>query len=127
MPFGRTVLAAALPHAAIQLCCSRVIYELAHTLELSVAVQNGKSPEPIDRVTWPSRRCEQVRTPALPAAFGAHPAFNGRCSQGELSLIFPQPEASPIRRLAGELLRTQAEPSPVQGNVLPLWERLCES
>jgi galactose mutarotase-like enzyme len=68
---------------------------------------------------------------ALPASFGAHPAFNWPLLPGvrkeSYSLIFPQPEPAPIRRLSGGLIRTEAEPSPVQGAVLQLAERLFEA
>ena len=67
----------------------------------------------------------------LPAAFGAHPAFNWPLSPDVpkeiYSLIFPQPEPAPIRRLAGGLMRAETEPSPVQGTVLPLSERLFDA
>jgi len=67
----------------------------------------------------------------LPASFGAHPAFNWPLLPGlakeSYSLIFGEPEPAPIRRLSGGLLRAEAEPSPVQGNVLRLDERLFEA
>lgn len=66
----------------------------------------------------------------LPASFGAHPAFNWPLLPGvskeSYRLIFPQPEPSPIRRLAGGLMRAGTEPSPIQGAVLPLSERLFD-
>jgi galactose mutarotase-like enzyme len=67
----------------------------------------------------------------LPASFGAHPAFNWPLLPGvpkeSYSLIFEEPEPAAIRRLAGGLMRTEAEPSPVQGRVLSLTERLFEA
>jgi len=67
----------------------------------------------------------------LPASFGAHPAFNWPLLPGlpkeSYSLIFAEPEPAAIRRLSGGLMRTEAEPSPVQGTVLPLNERLFEA
>ncbi len=67
----------------------------------------------------------------LPASFGAHPAFNWPLLPGlpkeSYSLIFEQPEPSPVRRLSGGLMRADAEPSPVQGTMLPLTERLFEA
>jgi galactose mutarotase-like enzyme len=64
----------------------------------------------------------------LPASFGAHPAFNWPLTPGQpkesYRLVFPQPEPAPIRRLSGGLLRQRPEPSPVQGRVLPLSDRL---
>jgi len=66
----------------------------------------------------------------LPASFGAHPAFNWPLLPGlpkeSYSLIFEQPEPARIRRLSGGLMRTEAEPSPIEGAVLPLAERLFE-
>jgi galactose mutarotase-like enzyme len=67
----------------------------------------------------------------LPASFGAHPAFNWPLLPGHpkesYSLIFQEPEPAAIRRLAGGLMRPESEPSPVQGTVLPLNERLFEA
>jgi len=67
----------------------------------------------------------------LPASFGAHPAFNWPLlpdiPKQSYSLIFPQPERAAIRRLSGGLMRDEAEPSPVQGSLLPLTERLFEA
>ena len=67
----------------------------------------------------------------LPASFGAHPAFNWPLlpdlPKESYSLTFAEPEPAAIRRLSGGLLRAEAEPSPVQGRVLPLDERLFEA
>jgi galactose mutarotase-like enzyme len=64
----------------------------------------------------------------LPASFGAHPAFNWPITPGQpkdcCRLVFPQAEPAPIRRLAGGLRREKPEPSPIQGMVLLLSERL---
>jgi galactose mutarotase-like enzyme len=64
----------------------------------------------------------------LPASFGGHPAFNWPLSPDQAKesyrLVFPQAEPSPIRRLTGGLMRAQPEPSPIEGMVLPLSERL---
>jgi galactose mutarotase-like enzyme len=66
----------------------------------------------------------------LPASFGAHPAFNwpltpGGSKQGSI-LIFAETEAAPIRRLSGGLMRPVPEPSPIQGTMLTLSERLFD-
>lgn len=65
---------------------------------------------------------------ALPASFGAHPAFNWPLAPGQAKesyrLVFPQAAPAPIRRLAAGLLREQPEPSPLRGTVLPLSEAL---
>ena len=67
----------------------------------------------------------------LPASFGAHPAFNWPLlpdvPKESYRLIFGETEPAAIRRLSGGLMRTEAEPSPVQGNVLALSERLFDA
>ncbi|MFC5322344.1 aldose 1-epimerase family protein [Bradyrhizobium oligotrophicum] len=64
----------------------------------------------------------------LPASFGAHPAFNWPLLPGQpkesYRLIFAEAEPAPIRRLTGGLLREQPEPSPIDGDVLLLNDRL---
>lgn len=64
----------------------------------------------------------------LPASIGGHPAFNWPLQSGlakeSYALNFANTEIAPIRRLDGGLLRAAAEPSPVQGTVLPLSESL---
>ena len=67
-------------------------------------------------------------TETLPASVGGHPAFNWPLQPGvtkeSYALTFAQAEPSPIRRVEGGLMRVAAEPSPVQGTVLPLSESL---
>lgn len=64
----------------------------------------------------------------LPASLGGHPAFNWPLQPGlakeSYALTFPNTESAPIRRLDGGLLRAAAEPSPVNGTILPLSESL---
>ncbi|MCP3397438.1 aldose 1-epimerase family protein [Bradyrhizobium sp. CCGB20] len=64
----------------------------------------------------------------LPASLGGHPAFNWplqpEMAKESYALTFANAEPSPVRRLDGGLLRAAAEPSPVNGTVLPLSERL---
>ncbi|MCP3405941.1 aldose 1-epimerase family protein [Bradyrhizobium sp. CCGB01] len=64
----------------------------------------------------------------LPASLGGHPAFNWplqpEMAKESYALTFANAEPSPVRRLDGGLLRAAAEPSPVNGTVLPLTERL---
>jgi len=66
----------------------------------------------------------------LPASFGAHPAFNWPIAPGASKenhfLIFTENETAPIRRLSGGLMRSEPEPSPIQGNMLTLSERLFD-
>lgn len=60
----------------------------------------------------------------LPASIGGHPAFNWPLQPGaakeSYALTFASAESAPVRRLDGGLLRPAAEPSPVQGALLPL-------
>lgn len=63
----------------------------------------------------------------LPAAMGAHPAFNWPLHQGVAKdahrLIFSDAEPAPIRRVGADgLLRPDPLPSPIQDRVLPLNE-----
>lgn len=64
----------------------------------------------------------------LPASLGGHPAFNWplqpETAKESYALTFANTESSPIHRLDGGLLRPAAEPSPVNGAVLPLSESL---
>lgn len=67
----------------------------------------------------------------LPASFGGHPAFNWPLLPDQpkesYRLTFPQAEAAPVRRLNGGLLRAQPEPSPIEGHILQLRERLFDA
>jgi galactose mutarotase-like enzyme len=67
---------------------------------------------------------------SLPASVGGHPAFNWPLLPGlakeAYSLIFPDEETAPIRRLKGGLLRAASEPSPISGKRLALSERLFD-
>ncbi|QQO13524.1 aldose 1-epimerase family protein [Bradyrhizobium diazoefficiens] len=64
----------------------------------------------------------------LPASLGGHPAFNWplqpETAKESYALTFANAESSPVHRLDGGLLRPAAEPSPVNGAVLPLSESL---
>lgn len=64
----------------------------------------------------------------LPASLGGHPAFNWplhpATAKESYALTFANAESSPIHCLDGGLLRPAAEPSPVNGAVLPLSESL---
>jgi galactose mutarotase-like enzyme len=66
----------------------------------------------------------------LPASFGAHPAFNWPIvtgtSKADHFVIFTEAEPAPVRRLSGGLMRADAEPSPIQGTMLTLSERLFD-
>ncbi|WP_439405704.1 aldose 1-epimerase family protein [Bradyrhizobium sp. DASA03076] len=64
----------------------------------------------------------------LPVSLGGHPAFNWPLQAGvpkeDYTLTFTHEEPSPICRVEGGLLLAAADPSPVQGTVLPLSEAL---
>ena len=68
---------------------------------------------------------------ALPASIGAHPAFNWPLLPGldkqDYALTFSDDEAAPIRRLRNELLLAALEPTPIEGKILPLSEKLFEA
>src|SRR5882762_10298860 len=85
MPFGRTVLAAALPaNVAIQLCCPRALDSMNWPTipNFPSRYAERKVAEPIDRVASDRHeRCEHVRThdnqasPLQPDARAGLPAF----------------------------------------------------
>jgi galactose mutarotase-like enzyme len=64
----------------------------------------------------------------MPASIGAHPAFNWPLVNGvdkpSHTIVFPEVEAAPIRRLTDGMLRPNAYPTPVQGTTLALSEAL---
>jgi galactose mutarotase-like enzyme len=66
----------------------------------------------------------------LPASIGGHPAFNWPLLPGtekdNYTLHFSDQEPAPIRRLQDGLLRAKPEPTPIQGNMLALTERLFD-
>ncbi|UVK45289.1 aldose 1-epimerase family protein [Mesorhizobium sp. AR07] len=66
----------------------------------------------------------------LPASIGAHPAFNWpllpELAKTDYQLTFADDEPAPIRRLKDGLLLKTPQPTPVEGNVLALSERLFD-
>jgi len=66
----------------------------------------------------------------LPASIGAHPAFNWPLLPGtakeNYTLTFSNEEPAPIRRLKVGLLRAKPQPTPIQGKMLALSERLFD-
>lgn len=66
----------------------------------------------------------------LPAAVGAHPAFNWpllpELRKEDYRLTFSDAEPAPIRRVTNGLLRAVPEPTPIEGNILALSERLFD-
>ena len=101
---------------------TRARYPFAFTLTLTYRI----TPDRLDMLAEIANPGEAM----LPASFGAHPAFNWPLLPGQpkesYQLIFAQPEPAPIRRLTGGLLREQPAPSPVEGRILPLSERLFD-
>jgi galactose mutarotase-like enzyme len=66
----------------------------------------------------------------LPASIGAHPAFNWPLlpdlAKTDYRLTFASAEPAPIRRLKDGLLLPTPQPTPVEGNILKLSERLFD-
>ncbi|MER9139508.1 aldose 1-epimerase family protein [Mesorhizobium sp. M0830] len=66
----------------------------------------------------------------LPASIGAHPAFNWpllpELAKTDYQLAFAEDEGAPIRRLKDGLLLPTPQPTPVEGNILKLSERLFD-
>ncbi|CCV06862.1 Aldose 1-epimerase [Mesorhizobium metallidurans STM 2683] len=66
----------------------------------------------------------------LPASIGAHPAFNWPLlpdlAKTDYRLTFADDERAPIRRLKGGLLLATPQPTPVDGKILALSERLFD-
>jgi galactose mutarotase-like enzyme len=67
----------------------------------------------------------------LPASIGGHPAFNWPLLPGlhkqDYTLTFSDDEPAPIRRLEGGLVLAVPQPTPIDGKVLPLSERLFDA
>jgi galactose mutarotase-like enzyme len=67
----------------------------------------------------------------LPASIGAHPAFNWPLLPGlakeAYALTFSDHETAPIRRLKGGLVLPTPQPTPIDGKILPLSERLFDA
>lgn len=66
----------------------------------------------------------------LPASIGAHPAFNWPLlpdlAKTDYRLTFADDERAPIRRLKDGLLLATPQPTPVEGKILALSERLFD-
>ncbi|HTH95926.1 MAG TPA: aldose 1-epimerase family protein [Stellaceae bacterium] len=64
----------------------------------------------------------------MPAALGAHPAFQWPLAEGiakqDHRLVFERPEPAPVRRLDGGLLKPESQATPIMGNILALDEGL---
>ena len=101
---------------------TRPRYPFAFQLDIAYAIDENRLAVTID--------IANTGAETLPASFGAHPAFNWPIGPGTLKadhvVIFTEAETAPVRRLSGGLMRTEAEPSPIQGTLLPLSERLFD-
>jgi galactose mutarotase-like enzyme len=66
----------------------------------------------------------------LPASIGAHPAFNWpllpELAKTDYRLTFADDERAPIRRLKDGLVLVSPQPTPIEGTVLDLSERLFD-
>lgn len=66
----------------------------------------------------------------MPASIGAHPAFNWPLlpdlAKTDYLLTFAAAEPAPVRRLKDGLLLKTPQPTPVEGNILALSERLFD-
>ncbi|CDX35783.1 conserved hypothetical protein [Mesorhizobium sp. ORS 3359] len=64
----------------------------------------------------------------LPASIGAHPAFNWplwpKLPKEAYRLTFADNEPAPVRRLKDGLLLSDPQPTPIEGKMLPLSEKL---
>ncbi len=99
---------------------SLAAYPFAFRLELHYAVAGETL-----RLTY---RVSNAGEAPMPFGLGAHPGFRWPLREGAAhGLEFEQEEPAPIARLRGGLLETDAEPSPVQGRVLPLSRALFEA
>ena len=98
---------------------SRAVFPFAFRLTLSYRVEGGAL-----HVEYELANPGQE---VLPASLGAHPAFRWPLTGGtqtDYRIEFAETEDAPIRRLDDGLLRPAAQPSPVQGRILPLDPKL---
>ncbi len=95
---------------------SRAMFPFGFRLEVGYRLEGGRLA-----VEYGLRN---TGTDVLPASLGAHPAFRWPLRDGldplAHRLVFAEPEPAPVRRVAGGLLRPDAEASPIQGRVLAL-------
>ena len=95
---------------------TRAMYPFAFRLEVAFTLDDD-ALETSFTVANPGRE-------VLPASVGAHPGFIWPLVEGldkaAHVLEFAQPEAAPVRRLAGGLLMAEPQPTPIQGETLAL-------
>jgi galactose mutarotase-like enzyme len=101
---------------------TRAQYPFAFRLEVTHAIDQADLTVTFDIINTGNEM--------LPASVGGHPGFNWPLLPGvpkeSYSLTFSDDEPSPIRRVAGGLLRAEPQPSPIRGKVLALSERLFD-
>ena len=99
---------------------TRAQYPFAFTLTLEYRIGGGR----LHVTTTVGNPGDQV----LPASVGHHPAFAwplpGAEDKDAHTITFAEPEPERIRRLQDNLVRPQPFPTPIQGRVLQLDERL---
>jgi len=101
---------------------TRVRYPFAFSLAVNYVVQAGSLDVMLEITNTGGEM--------LPASIGAHPAFNWPLLPGtakeSYTLTFADQEPAPIRRLKDGLLRAKPQPTPIQGKMLALSERLFD-
>jgi len=111
--------------------CTLVLADDAETrlhypYAFQLAVSYGIAPGQLD-VTF---EITNTGDEPLPASIGAHPAFNWPLLPGlpkeAYRLTFARAEPAPVRRLKDGLLLPTAQPTPVDGAMLALSERLFD-
>ncbi len=96
---------------------TRPRYPFAFRLDITYAIDEAPSRHDGWHCQHRRRRRCRPRSARIPPSTGRCCLT---CPKESYSLIFGETEPAAIRRLSGGLMRTEAEPSPVQGNVLPL-------
>ena len=95
---------------------TRAVYPFAFRLEVAFTLDDD-ALETSFTVANPGRE-------VLPASLGAHPGFIWPLVEGVAKarhvLEFAQPETAPVRRLTDGLLKTDPQPTPIQGQTLAL-------
>ena len=95
---------------------TRAMYPFAFRLEVAFTLDDD-ALETSFTVANPGRE-------VLPASVGAHPGFVWPLVEGldkaAHVLEFAEPEPAPVRRLAGGLLKTEPQPTPIRGETLAL-------
>lgn len=101
---------------------TRALYPFAFRLEIAYAVAGDTLA-----ITF---TLDNPGAEALPASFGAHPAFRWPLQPGipkeAHSLTFSHDEPAPIRRAAGGFIAPERHPTPIRDRRLPLSDALFQ-